>query len=139
MKERKKDMPRPGFEPGLLRPQRSVLTTRRSRLSYAGSDTYSSQNLIILTPDNTSFSFPRHPASRRFLSGMAFSIYVVARAACQSRSWFVFVSRGVNKQTTRLTSDAKPCLQGKHCAGTGEEGAPFSKILVLTGSDLKIG
>ena len=24
-------MPRPGFEPGLLRPQRSVLTTRRSR------------------------------------------------------------------------------------------------------------
>ena len=25
-------MPRPGFEPGLLRPQRSVLTTRRSRL-----------------------------------------------------------------------------------------------------------
>ena len=28
----KKKMPRPGFEPGLLRPQRSVLTTRRSRL-----------------------------------------------------------------------------------------------------------
>ena len=27
-----KKMPRPGFEPGLLRPQRSVLTTRRSRL-----------------------------------------------------------------------------------------------------------
>ena len=26
-------MPRPGFEPGLLRPQRSVLTTRRSRLT----------------------------------------------------------------------------------------------------------
>jgi hypothetical protein len=25
-------MPRPGFEPGLLRPQRRVLTTRRSRL-----------------------------------------------------------------------------------------------------------
>ena len=24
-------LPRPGFEPGLLRPQRSVLTTRRSR------------------------------------------------------------------------------------------------------------
>ena len=24
-------MPGPGFEPGLLRPQRSVLTTRRSR------------------------------------------------------------------------------------------------------------
>ena len=26
-------MPGPGFEPGLLRPQRSVLTTRRSRLT----------------------------------------------------------------------------------------------------------
>ena len=26
-------MPGPGFEPGLLRPQRSVLTTRRSRLA----------------------------------------------------------------------------------------------------------
>jgi hypothetical protein len=25
-------LPRPGFEPGLLRPQRRVLTTRRSRL-----------------------------------------------------------------------------------------------------------
>ena len=25
-------MPRPGFEPGLLRPQRNVLTTIRSRL-----------------------------------------------------------------------------------------------------------
>ena len=31
-KEEEKKMPRPGFEPGLLRPQRSVLTTRRSRL-----------------------------------------------------------------------------------------------------------
>ena len=29
----KKNMPGPGFEPGLLRPQRSVLTTRRSRLT----------------------------------------------------------------------------------------------------------
>ena len=28
---KKIDMPGPGFEPGLLRPQRSVLTTRRSR------------------------------------------------------------------------------------------------------------
>ena len=28
-------LPRPGFEPGLLRPQRRVLTTRRSRLSQA--------------------------------------------------------------------------------------------------------
>ena len=27
------NMPGPGFEPGLLRPQRSVLTTRRSRLA----------------------------------------------------------------------------------------------------------
>ena len=26
-------LPRPGFEPGLLRPQRRVLTTRRSRLT----------------------------------------------------------------------------------------------------------
>ena len=26
-------MPGPGFEPGLLRPHRSVLTTRRSRLT----------------------------------------------------------------------------------------------------------
>ena len=26
-------MPGPGFEPGLLRPQRSVLTTRQSRLT----------------------------------------------------------------------------------------------------------
>ena len=35
MKEGKKGtitMPRPGFEPGLLRPQRNVLTTIRSRL-----------------------------------------------------------------------------------------------------------
>ena len=30
---KKRMMPGPGFEPGLLRPQRSVLTTRRSRLS----------------------------------------------------------------------------------------------------------
>ena len=59
-------MPRPGFEPGLLRPQRSVLTTRRSRLGYAGSDTSRMQNLIILTQDTTSFSFLRHPASRGF-------------------------------------------------------------------------
>ena len=29
-------MPRPGFEPGLLRPQRNVLTTIRSRLSMVG-------------------------------------------------------------------------------------------------------
>ena len=29
-------MPRPGFEPGLLRPQRSVLTTRRSRRATEG-------------------------------------------------------------------------------------------------------
>ena len=28
-----KKKPGPGFEPGLLRPQRSVLTTRRSRLT----------------------------------------------------------------------------------------------------------
>ena len=28
----KKELPGPGFEPGLLRPQRRVLTTRRSRL-----------------------------------------------------------------------------------------------------------
>ena len=27
----KRNMPGPGFEPGLLRPQRRVLTTRRSR------------------------------------------------------------------------------------------------------------
>ena len=27
----RRNMPGPGFEPGLLRPQRSVLTTRRSR------------------------------------------------------------------------------------------------------------
>ena len=32
-KKRKAIMPWPGFEPGLLRPQRRVLTTRRSRLS----------------------------------------------------------------------------------------------------------
>ena len=32
-KSMKKNMPGPGFEPGLLRPQRSVLTTRRSRLT----------------------------------------------------------------------------------------------------------
>lgn len=37
-KKQKKETPRqnlpgPGFEPGLLRPQRSVLTTRRSRLN----------------------------------------------------------------------------------------------------------
>ena len=31
-KQKVPDMPRPGFEPGLLRPQRRVLTTRRSRL-----------------------------------------------------------------------------------------------------------
>ena len=31
-KRRTKTMPRPGFEPGLLRPQRNVLTTIRSRL-----------------------------------------------------------------------------------------------------------
>ena len=30
---KKRMMPGPGFEPGLLRPQRSVLTTRRSRLT----------------------------------------------------------------------------------------------------------
>ena len=32
-KKYKKDMLGSGFEPGLLRPQRSVLTTRRSRLT----------------------------------------------------------------------------------------------------------
>ena len=31
-------MPGPGFEPGLLRPQRSVLTTRRSRLTNPPTD-----------------------------------------------------------------------------------------------------
>ena len=30
-KRKEKNMLGPGFEPGLLRPQRSVLTTRRSR------------------------------------------------------------------------------------------------------------
>ena len=30
--KKKQNLPGPGFEPGLLRPQRSVLTTRRSRL-----------------------------------------------------------------------------------------------------------
>ena len=30
-KQNKRNMPGPGFEPGLLRPQRRVLTTRRSR------------------------------------------------------------------------------------------------------------
>ena len=34
-----KNMPRPGFEPGLLRPQRSVLTTRRSRRATKEVDT----------------------------------------------------------------------------------------------------
>lgn len=33
VQKRRKKMPRPGFEPGLLRPQRNVLTTRRSRLT----------------------------------------------------------------------------------------------------------
>ena len=41
-KEEEKKMPRPGFEPGLLRPQRSVLTTRRSRLH----DTKGWKNII---------------------------------------------------------------------------------------------
>ena len=33
MEKKNLSLPGPGFEPGLLRPQRSVLTTRRSRLA----------------------------------------------------------------------------------------------------------
>ena len=36
----KKVMPRPGFEPGLLRPQRRVLTTRRSRQTTGGREKF---------------------------------------------------------------------------------------------------
>ena len=41
-------LPWPGFEPGLLRPQRRVLTTRRSRLS---EDLQSGTQLAQLEPD----------------------------------------------------------------------------------------
>ncbi len=42
-------MPRPGFEPGLLRPQRRVLTTRRSRLGIKSCSVY---NIILKSSVN---------------------------------------------------------------------------------------
>ena len=42
-------MPGPGFEPGLLRPQRSVLTTRRSRRATEAVDEENRKLLEVLT------------------------------------------------------------------------------------------
>ena len=42
-------MPGPGFEPGLLRPQRSVLTTRRSRRATEEVDELERQLLQLVT------------------------------------------------------------------------------------------
>ena len=39
-------MPGPGFEPGLLRPQRSVLTTRRSRLTILPTAGLQTENFV---------------------------------------------------------------------------------------------
>ena len=101
-------MPRPGFEPGLLRPQRSVLTTRRSRLSYAGSDTYSVQNLMLLTQDKTSFSFLRHPASRGFfLAWLLVFTYSFVPLVCRVVGFFS--SLGTNdKRHEQLRKYWKP-------------------------------
>ena len=43
----KRNVPWPGFEPGLLRPQRNVLTTIRSRLSEVGGFVCGSSVLIV--------------------------------------------------------------------------------------------
>ena len=97
------------------------------------------------------------PSEQRLLSGTALSIYKVVWVTCQPCSWLVFLrprfSWGVNKPTTRLTSDAndfvnaksharqKPCSQGiqyiKHTQPTDmihsdEEGT--SALLSLYGS-----
>ena len=51
-KTKRKKVPWPGFEPGLLRPQRSVLTTRRSRQRRK-----SSQNVLDLISNKDHLSF----------------------------------------------------------------------------------
>ena len=42
-------MPGPGFEPGLLRPQRNVLTTRRSRLINPPTDGWKERNISLIS------------------------------------------------------------------------------------------
>ena len=49
-------MPGPGFEPGLLRPQRSVLTTRRSRRATEEVDERNRKLLEVLTIPSWCFS-----------------------------------------------------------------------------------
>ena len=66
-------MPGPGFEPGLLRPQRSVLTTRRSRLTIPPTGGW--RQKICLLPYWYLFSRALNLAKKRtaYFAGLYFS------------------------------------------------------------------
>ena len=60
-------MPGPGFEPGLLRPQRSVLTTRRSRRAAEEADECESELFEVVTFCSRYFAqVPVHGRARHY-------------------------------------------------------------------------